>query len=230
MSKLIVYSCVTGSYDKINQTLLASVGIAEPNVSYIVYTDTVSKPEFRRSPNSAITWELRPLVWKHNLCRRRTARWHKVNSHLLPQEAEQTVWIDGSQKIKPVEIYAKLVVPLQAKYVLATFKHPDRSCIYQEMQACIHYHKDNPKLMQKQIAQYRAENYPAYNGMVETACVFRQTCAEVAKFNELWWEQINQHSFRDQLSFNYVAWKLNQAYGIIPGRRDASRFFEFIPH
>lgn len=230
MSKVIVYSCITGGYDTINQTLLASSGVSEVDVSYVLYTDLVSKPETRHNPKSAITWEFRPLVWKHAMCRRRTARWHKVNSHLLPHDAEYTIWIDGSQKIKPIELRAKLIAPLQSRYVLATFKHPERSCLYQELQACIAYRKDNQKLMEKQVAQYRAEGYPPYNGMVETACVFRQTGEATAQFNDLWWKQIAEHSYRDQLSFNYVAWKLNQAYGIIPGRRDTSRFFDFVPH
>lgn len=230
MSKITVYSCITGNYDLANRTLLHSVGVVETDVRYVLYTDAVDEPQLRVSPKSKLSWEFRPLVWRHPLCQRRTARWHKINSHLLPDDAEYTVWVDGSQRIKPIGIRSQLVEPLAGRYVLAAFKHPDRTCVYQELQACINHKKDNPRLMRQQIRQYRKEGYPPYNGLVETACVFRQACPEVTAFNELWWQQLDQHSFRDQLSFNYAAWKLGQSYGIIPGRRDTSRFFDFVPH
>lgn len=230
MSKITVYSCITGRYDVVNHTLMRSIGLAEPDVKYVLYTDMVTQPEMRTNPKASISWEYRPLVWKHPLCRRRTARWHKINSHLLPDDAEYTVWVDGSQRVKPIGIRTQLVEPLAGRYVLAAFKHPDRTCVYQELQACINHKKDNPQLMKMQIDKYRKEGYPAWNGLVETACVFRRNCQDVTNFNELWWQQLNENSYRDQLSFNYAAWKLGQEYGIIPGRRDTSRFFEFVPH
>lgn len=230
MSKITVYSCITGRYDVVNHTLMRSIGLAEPDVKYVLYTDMVTQPEMRTNPKASISWEYRPLVWKHPLCRRRTARWHKINSHLLPDDAEYTVWVDGSQRVKPIGIRTQLVEPLAGRYVLAAFKHPDRTCVYQELQACINHKKDNPQLMKMQIDKYRKEGYPAWNGLVETACVFRRNCQNVTNFNELWWQQLNENSYRDQLSFNYAAWKLGQEYGIIPGRRDTSRFFEFVPH
>jgi hypothetical protein len=230
MTPITVYSCVTGYYDTVNRTLMSSVGLAEVGVRYVLYTDAVTHPETRTNPNSNISWEYRPVVWKHRLCRRRTARWHKINSHLLPDMDELSVWVDGSQKIKPIAFRSELVEPLLGRYSLAAFKHPDRICAYQELQACIRLKKDNPELMEQQLEVYRQEGFPPYHGLVETSCVFRRNCPEVAAFNALWWEQLSRYSFRDQLSFNYVAWRLNQPYGIIPGRRDMSRFFEFVPH
>lgn len=230
MSNIVVYSCVTGAYDMINSTLISSIGVHEPNVRYVLYTDQVKKIKTVNNPKSKISWEFRPLVWQHPLCQRRTARWHKINNHLLPDDADYTVWVDGSQQIKEVGIFSKLVEPISGRYMLGTFKHPNRTCVYQELQACINRKKDNFQLMRNQIKKYREDNYPPYNGMVETSCVFRKACPEVTAFNALWWEQISNNSFRDQLSFNYAAWKLNQPYGIIPGCRSDSRFFRFIPH
>lgn len=230
MSKLTVYSCVTGKYDAIKHTLMRSTVFADPDVKYVIYTDAVTQPEVYTDPKSNCRWEYRPLVWKHPLCQRRTARWHKINSHLLPDIAECSVWIDGSQRIKPVSIREQLIEPSMNRHVLATFKHPERTCVYQELQACIYLKKDNPQLMKTQIAEYRKEGYPAWNGLVETACVVRRSCPDVVQFNELWWQQLVKHSYRDQLSFNYTSWRLGQAYGIIPGCRSRSPFFEFVRH
>lgn len=231
MIKLLVYSCVTGNYDAIDGVMLKSVPRAEEGVKYVLYTDRLKatdKP--RKHKVTTVEWELRPLLWQHPLSLRRSARWHKINSHLLPDDAEYILWLDGSQRIKSVALFNDLVLPLHGKCDMATFKHPARTCIYQELSACIKLNKDNPTLMQQQINQYRSEGYPPYNGLVETACLLRRSCPQIVEFNKLWWKQLESHSYRDQLSFNYTAWKLKQAYGRIPGSRSKSAFFEFVPH
>ncbi len=233
MSEVILYSCVTNKYDNVEKTLLSSIGFAEENIKFVLFTDSLAanaKPEIYKEKGSSIIWELRPLVWKHSLCKRRTARFHKVNSHKLNLESDVIIWVDGSQKLKPVSLVKQLVNPLVSRYSLASFKHPERICIYQEMQACRKLKKDNPLLMHKQITAYRTEGYPPYHGLVETACVLRKQTSQIVEFNKLWWDQISRYSFRDQLSFNYVTWKLNLEYGKIPGCRTSSQFFDFIPH
>jgi hypothetical protein len=231
MNRLLVYSCVTGNYDAIDAVLLRSAPKPEEGVKFVLYTDKLSKKEKpRKFKVKTVEWELRPLLWQHPLSLRRSARWHKINSHLLPDDAEYTLWLDGSQKIKAISLMNDLVKPLENNWNLATFKHPSRICIYQELSACIKLNKDNPVLMQQQIAKYRAEGYPPYNGLAETACVLRKNCEQITEFNKFWWQQLETHSYRDQLSFNYTAWKLNQPYGRIPGSRAKSVFFEFVPH
>lgn len=233
MSDIVLYSCVTNNYDKVEKTLLSSVGLAEPGVRFVLFTDSLpfgGKPVPHKDKESKIAWELRPLVWKHPICSRRTSRFHKVNSHKLDLNADCTIWVDGSQRLKPVSLVTQLVNPLISRYSLASFKHPERTCVYQEMQACRKYRKDNPILMRDQINAYKLEGYPPYNGLVETACVLRKQTTQIEEFNRLWWDQICKYSYRDQLSFNYVAWKLGLAYGKIPGCRLSSKFFEFVRH
>lgn len=231
MSTITVYSCVVGSYDNIEQSLLASTPRQESEVRYVLFTDAVkggTAKTLRRSANNS-QWELLPLRWKDRRGdNRRTARWHKVNSHLVC-DTPHSVWIDGSQRIKTIAVASQLVRPYLQQSI-ATFRHPERTCIYQEMRACIRLNKDNPNLMRNQIAKYRQEGYPPYHGLVETACVIRNNVAATQQFNEMWWQEISNHSVRDQLSFNYVAWKLSITYGVIPGCRESSGFFEFKPH
>lgn len=229
MSKIVVYSCVTGNYDKLHAGILNSQVIEEENAKYILFTDNVA--EAKRFANlHNVLWDVRPLVWQHPLCKRRTARWHKLNSTVLFPGTDHTVWFDGSQRIKQVRIVEQLVKPVMKGVSIAAFKHPDRTCVYQELEACKKLKKDNPTLMDQQIHKYRSEGYPPFNGMVETACVIRGNNTEVVRFNKLWWEQLQNHSFRDQLSFNYVAWKLNTKYGHIPGHRARSPFCDFVMH
>lgn len=219
MPKLLIYSCVTGGYDSISASLLASV--VEPGVSYVLYTDD------KVSVGSA--WEVRPLIWRHPLCQRRTARWHKVNSHLVCGEFEHTLWLDGSQRIRAAGLLDSLP-SWYGDHSVASFKHPERTCVYQEFQACRQLLKDNSELMQQQVGTYRASGYPPFNGLAETSCVLRKSTAEIAQFNMAWWRELAAWSYRDQLSFNCVAHRCGLKCGVIPGCRSYSPFFEYVPH
>jgi hypothetical protein len=230
MSKTVVYSCVTGNYDQVLKSILASTAQAEDDTSYVLFTDQAVKGQPFVPTSGHPPWLIKPLAWKHPLCRRRTARWHKVNSHVLFPETENVVWFDGSQRVKSIAVHSELVVPGLDKHDIATFKHPERICVFQELQACKKLKKDNDLLMESQVAMYRKDGYPPFNGMVETACLLRRHSPDVVRFNKLWWEQIRQHSYRDQLSFNYVLWKLNLEYARIPGSRIKSQYCDFVTH
>ncbi len=239
MSKTLVYSCVAGKHDNVTKSLLSSLAPTEQDVEYVLYTDQTIKNAIKisqdcyqyQAPNGSIVWQIKPLVWTHPLCKRRTARFCKVNPHIFcTDDITHTLWLDGTQIIKEDVKLVDSVLPFLKDNFISTFKHPERICIYQELNACIKYKKDNKALMQQQIANYRKEGYPAYNGLVETACLLRKQGEATTEFNKHWWAEIEHNSYRDQLSFNYVAWKNKQKYGLIPGRRDKSNFFHHMIH
>ncbi len=231
--KVVIYSCITGDYDDAVTALFASHAEATStsDVRCVLFTDGIAAgaASQRVASKGTLEWELRPLLWKHPLCQARTARWHKVNSHLLHFNADYTIWIDGTQKIKGKQVAAKLT-DLCSELPIATFKHPIRTCAYQELQACCDLKKDNELLMRQQLVAYRAAGYPLFHGLAETACIVRKTCDDVARFNQAWWREIEQFSFRDQLSFDYTAWRTGSSYAKIPGHRQSSDFFEFVGH
>lgn len=233
--KTIIYSCVTGKYDNVLSVLLQSKPIVGKDTELILFSDRpgLVESEVYRQVGSHVEWSVRPLVWRHPTCNIRTARWHKINSHLSLPEHDYSIWVDGSQRIKPVDLQLEVVEPFQQnekKQPIATFKHPVRTCVYQEMSACNRLRKDNATLMSEQVKKYRSEDYPPYNGMVETACVVRNNSLPVRRFNDFWWNEIENGSRRDQLSFNYTSWKLEVAYGRVMGHRAESAYFEFVPH
>jgi hypothetical protein len=225
---LTVFTCVTGGFDKLDKVTRAPQA-PEANARFVAYTDAVEQRQAQG------IWELRPIEWEHPTSPRRTARWHKVNAHLVFPDTEYSMWIDGSQEFKPnVNVWAMLAAsighPAHEVVQLASFKHPQRTCVFQELEACIKLGKDDPGTMREQIARYKAEGYPPYNGLVETACVIRRHTEQITQFNEAWWREIAWGSLRDQLSFNYVAWKQSVQYGHVPGRRSESPYFAFHPH
>jgi len=147
----------------------------------------------------------------------RNARNHKVLLHRWLPEVEYSLWIDGNVTLTcagPLETLAK-------EYLrdtdVAVFRHRVRSCIYEEASACIAKKKDDAGLITRQVERYRAEGYPSLNGLAETAVLFRRHTQVVASFCELWWNEIAKGSRRDQLSFDYVAWKTGLRYSRFPG-------------
>ncbi|XLQ20255.1 MAG: glycosyltransferase domain-containing protein [Candidatus Moraniibacteriota bacterium] len=154
------------------------------------------------------------------------ARMRKILTHKFLPEYEYVVWIDGSVVIRTEDI-EYLIDKYLKKHDVAIHQHSLRNCIYDEMLECFYRAKDDPADMLKQIISYIKEGYPPNNGLAETPIVFRRNLAEnTKKINEDWWREIEKHSRRDQLSFDYVIWKNNlDYYRINANARDNENFF-----
>lgn len=212
---LVVYTAIAGD----NGDALRHPLCDQPGVRLVCFTD-------RPVPDPG-PWEVRPLAWA-GPTPRRTARWHKVNSHRLFPGAEAAVWADGSMQLRVPA--ARLVADgLSGHNVLASFKHPDRDCVYAEHVACRRLRKDDPALMQRQIDHYKYAGYPPRNGLAETGCVVRVPAACEA-FEAEWWATLARFSHRDQLSFDFAAWRLKLPYARLEGSALRSPYFVFHAH
>src|SRR5207302_5306019 len=143
-------------------------------------------------------WEIQPLRFSGTDARR-IARWHKTMSHRLFDDVDLTLWHDGTHhlKVNPWKIVDDVDFRRQ---VFATFRHPLRTCVYEEIQACLDLEKDAPENLLRHASRYRDEGYPQGLGLFETACVLRSTCRAVTALNEIWWREIETGSCRDQIS------------------------------
>src|SRR5690606_9982205 len=94
-------------------------------------------------------------------------------------------------------------------------------------------YKDDPKVMERHIDFLRAEQYPEHHGLiVGTVLVRRHRNPHLIGVMEDWWHMVKNFSKRDQLSFNYVAWKHGFTYGVIQGdvRRGNGYFYMLGKH
>ena len=225
MVDLTVFTCVMGGFESLDKAA-SGAPIRSEGIRFVIITDH-QRGGVIQGKNGA--WEIMNPIWEHPDSPRRTARFHKINAHLIFPDTECSIWIDGSQEFKPVDPRIILREALHP-HDLAAFFHPDRQCAYQEGEACKRFLKDDPGLIDRQMDRYKFEGYPINNGLVETTCVCRRHTATTAKFNEVWWKEIETGSVRDQLSFNYAAWKTDIQYGYVPGHRDRSPYFVFHTH
>ncbi|WP_299368579.1 glycosyltransferase domain-containing protein [Winogradskyella sp.] len=229
MSKrIVVYTAVFGNYSGlIPQPKL-------PNIDFICYTD---------QDISAKNWKVikvDPPVANDNT---RSNRWYKILPHKhLSDQYDVSVYIDGN--IWVLKDINELIEEKMAVAKMACFDHNQnigdkRNCIYEEYKAIIEdgkergIYKDDPDTMKKQMERFREEGYPADNGLITAPILIRKhSDKEIIKVMEAWWHIVANESKRDQLSFNYVAWKLNFTdYTIIDGHvRTGNPWFYTISH
>lgn len=192
----VVYTCITGGYDAVrNHSFISS------EWDYVCFTDQI--PENKEQ----YIWEFRKLSFT-DLDDVRNQRWHKLHPHKLFPDYAQSIWVDGIIDVVNEEFFnglGKLSVQ-DKKFALSI--HPERDCIYDELDACIQLGKDNEMLMRKQVDLIRASGFPKNYGLFETGVMYRKHHdANIISIMEDWWLWIKNYSRRDQLSLTFVLWQ-----------------------
>jgi len=157
------------------------------------------------------------------------AKIYKILPHRYFPEYEFSLWVDGTHT-PDIDVRYLVWKFLQTRD-LALFRHPKRNCLYDEMTACLTHNKGDADQICRQREAYLKEGYPRQNGLATCTVILRRHNVDaVIRTMEDWWEQINQHSVRDQLSFNYVAHRHQLKYAMIPGDVYNNHFFRFTTH
>lgn len=197
MSRIVVYTCVFGHTDPLHEP--AIIG----NARFVCFTD--------RNINSK-NWEMVRIETAE--APTRLSRTYKLTPHLLFPDAEISLWMDASFSLRT----SILDVIDSHPEKIVRFSHKDRTRIKDEAQEIARIGKARPEPTFAQLAQYQSEGFDTDdNPMQELSCngvVMRRHLPEIAALNELWLEQLNKHTLRDQMSLDYCMWRL----GITPGR------------
>lgn len=222
--KIVVYTSIFGGYDELIDDQFIMEG-----VDYLCFTDRDLKSDVWNVVNSTAIYN----------DPNRNAKKFKVLPHRFLKEYDWSIWIDGNLKIvsdarelcqgNPYKLYDHMQV------------FDKRNCIYDEAKFMLeagqrNYQrkpekgiknwKDFPKLMIDQINKYKTEGYPEQNGLSTTPIMVREhNNPLVIKHNEDWWMEIKHHSKRDQLSFNYVAWKNKFEFQHLKGDSRNNEYF-----
>jgi len=215
-----------------------------PNINVVVCTaifdfvDYLKEPDyfpdnckfvcFTNLPLQSENYEIKYV--KDQLCDDpvRRAKIYKILAHRYFSDYEYTVWIDGTMFLTCN--INDLIEKYLAEVDMAFFAHRWRKCIYVEADKCIAKGLDNPEVIKAQMQKYKNEGYPENNGLIDGSIILRRNSPSVANINEHWWSEIQNHSRRDQLSFNYVAHKNSLKFSLINGNRYNNPYFGYIPH
>ena len=194
LNRKVIYTAIVGDYDDL---------IPVPQMDdwdYVCYTD---------QPLKSDVWEIReiPSNIKY-LSQVKQQRYIKLHPHILFPEYDFSLWVDANITIKQninkfVEDNCK-----NEDIVLFIGEHPNRKCIYREAITCKAMKKDKDEIIDKQMEKYRNEGFPENYGLPQSCIIFRyHNEPSCIKLMETWWKEIDKHSHRDQLSFNYALWK-----------------------
>lgn len=214
IGRLAVYTAIFGRKDSLQEVRTF------PGVDFFCFTDDPTL--------NSRSWRI-VLAQPSSADPRMAAKIYKILPHRYFPEYDYSLWVDGTHT--PAIDLRYLVWKFLETSDLALFRHPRRSCIYDEMDACLTYNKGNADQICRQREKYLKENYPPHNGLAACTVILRRHGIEaVAKAMESWWEEINRYSARDQLSFNYVAHRHQLKYALIPGDVYHNHFFTFMQH
>lgn len=194
MKKVCIYTCITGDYDNLKE-----VSNIEDDFDYICFTNNKNI--------TSSTWKI--INIEDNIDNAKLARKIKILGHnYIKENYDMSIWVDANfydfKFTKFIDDYREEI----SKYSLIGFKHSVRNCAYKEAEKCIKMEKDNPELIKKEIIFLKKENYPDNNGLIESGFLFRKhNDVKVFQTMNIWFDMVLNYSKRDQISFNYSAFK-----------------------
>ena len=191
----VVYTCITGGYDSLLEPEFISEGF-----DYVCFTDD--------SNIKSDVWQIKPLPEEtKDLSQVKKQRFVKINPHLLLKEYDLSIWVDGNVEVKN-DLNDFISKKIKEDDIICVPTHPQRKCIYDEERVVLAMKKDVKENTQPQIERYKKEGFPKEYGLLQSnILVRRHNNTDCIKLMEDWFEEVKNGSHRDQLSFNYVAWK-----------------------
>ena len=211
MNSKIIYTTIFGGYDDITKPTLPN------NWDWKCFSEENSIPLYTDNT--------------------RNAKKFKVLPHRYLQDYEYSIFIDGNMYV--VGNVDELIEKYLSDSNIAFFDHnknrmDPRDCIYDEYNAIMNLgkndpnqnFKDNPQVMYDQVKGYQDEGYPSHNGLITGMVILRRhNEKDCIRVMEDWWTEIKYGSKRDQLSFNYVAWKNNTKFNYMDGDSRNNEYF-----
>lgn len=193
----IVYSANIGGYDEFKIPT-----IIDPNTRYILFTDN----KYIKSK----VWEIYHIDFiDKNLDNRKKARFIKLNPHLVLPNHDISIWIDHCFTPKFNNTNKFLDEIKFNENDIMCYKHDIRNCIYHESEIIKGKKLDDINVVNKQILKYQNEKFPFNYGLFSTGFMIRKNNNNIIHFNKIWWDEVNNHSGRDQLSQTYASWRTN---------------------
>ena len=214
MADTVIYTAIFGGKDKLHRPL-----VLPSNCDFVVFDDA-----------SSVSSDPDPV---------RAAKMYKILPHRFFPQYEYSVWIDGNIFVRGD--VNELIEQYLHDTNIALFSHANNvmdpcDSVYVEgeyliMRAEKGKSKDDPGLIRTQMQNYKKEGFPDRGGLVVgMEIVRRHNEPDVKEAMEAWWHEIQTHSKRDQLSFNYVAWKQNLKFAYMDGDSRDNRYFVWKPH
>ena len=121
--------------------------------------------------------------------------------------------MDGTCILKksPDEIF-KSYLPRDSRSFVC-LPHPWRDCVYDEADEVLRNDMDSELRVREQMDHYEQSGYPRHAGFIASTFLLRRhSDSKLKRPAGMWFSHVLRYSKRDQLSFNFTAWKTGLAY------------------
>ena len=197
MKKYAIFSAVIGNYDTIQQPQ-----IIHEDFDYIIFSNSIEEDRIG-------IWKIRKFDY-YNEDKTRIARWVKTHPEILVKEYDFSIWIDANIMVCSLDFYNRALQLFNSNTPISSMWHNERDCIFDEAATVAYGGLDSERIILDWEHFLLKEKYPQHQGLFETNVLYRDHNNDlIREFDKLWWLSIDNYSRRDQLSFNYVLWKLN---------------------
>ncbi|MEK7583056.1 MAG: glycosyltransferase domain-containing protein [Patescibacteria group bacterium] len=224
MQKTVIYTAIFGNHEQLREPEYVPSGC-----DFVCFTNN----ELRSR-----TWDVRTIPPPHP-DPRLASRHVKILAHKYFPEYEESVYIDGNL-IVTGNVHQLCDTYLESSN-MAVYNHAHTSMdpVASVREESIHLiqrtragkFEDDPKLIASQLHAYLSEGFIDNQGVsVNMILLRRHNAPDVIKAMELWWSELLKFSKRDQMSFNYVAWKTGLKFNYIDGDSRNNPYFKWVPH
>lgn len=213
--RVAIYTAIAGGYGTLKEPVYIN-----PECDYICFTDN---PRMVSE-----TWQLRPLPIAGDDYNR-SAKQVKVLAHQFLSDYDWSIWVDGKFAITGDLIQLLNEYAVNSNFL--SFMHYRRNSVFADADVIKRAGFEEESVVDGQMNRYRAEGFTDDNELIEGGILFRRHNApEIIRLMEAWWKEITEYSRRDQLSFNYCAWREGVFCDMIDGNIYDNAYVRGYPH
>ncbi len=196
--KIVVYTCITGSYDNLEEPVYVN-----DNISYCAITD-FDIPNSSRWQRMDIK-KIQQIDGYDNI---QKARYVKTHPHELFGDFDYSIWIDGNIVLM-ADLIPLVLTMEKNNTIFGCHIHPHRRKLITEAKAIIKLKRKVVKeKLKEQIDFYYSQGYKDQVPVYETTILIRKhNDKQCISLMQEWWNQIYRYTTRDQISLPYVIWE-----------------------
>lgn len=211
MSRVLVYTAITSGYDS-------------PRPLHVGREDGVSYWMFSKDAAKGWDSQIIPEGMDQNPLRR--ARELKVLVPNLFPIFDAYLWMDGTMQLK-AKVLPWVERLMESGAEMAAFRHPEWSCAYREIEACIDRGKDDKVSLKSAKRLLKGSRHPRDYGQIATGFLWRRSSPLVRQHAREWWQAMGVSTMRDQCTVMSAAREVGLEVEYLPGLHTRNKLVHY---
>lgn len=215
--KYVVYTAIFNNYDWLKEPVFVP-----DDVDFVCYSDS---PSLKSKHWKIVRMDLKGL--SPSLLNREIKLLYPYTEL---RNYDYSLYVDGSMMIKG-DVSTFLRKYAQMRPVLMNFKHPNKDCLFEEINYCIQRGRGIAEKLEEQGKIYKDNGMPKHYGLSDNKILLRDNHSELGeKMMREWYHHVITYSGRDQVCLPYILFKNQQKYSFFDEKIEKNDYFETWPH